>query len=109
MFHPLFPEQDAEAEVGRQERAQEGGPPEHGRDPHPPGNGLARGEALVEPADEVPVGDDRLGGDVLEEELLPTVLGRGEVMRGGDHAHEVAGEPLSLHAGCDRGHGADGE
>ena len=109
VFHPLFPKENAQAEVGGEEGAQEQGPPEDRRDPRAPGNRMARREPFVEAAHEFPVGEDAPGGDVLEKELIPAVFRRGEIVGRGDDANEVSGEPLALHAGGYHRHGADGQ
>ena len=46
---------------------------------------------------------------MLEEQLIPAVFRRGEVVGRGDDADEVSGKPLALHAGGHHRHGADRE
>ena len=45
----------------------------------------------------------------MKKQLTPSILRRGEIVGGRDHAEEIAGEPFSLHAGGHQGHTADGQ
>ncbi len=80
-----------------------------GGEPGHPGEGAGLGQALVEAHRRLLVRHDGPGGDVLEQQVGPSVLRSGEVVGRGDYAEEVAGEPLALHRGCHHADAADAE
>ena len=107
LLQPLPAQDDHGAHHREIDRDDEQAPVEQGLEPGAPGNGLSRGEALVEVLHGIRVPGGYPAGHVRVHQLGPFVFGRGVVVEAGEDGEEVLGEADGGNGGGDHRHDVD--
>ena len=104
---PLAAEDDGDADHGEIDGDNQDAPSEQGEQPSVPGNGRARGQALVEMLDGARVVGDQEVADVGVEQVVPAIFWRGEVEPGPHDRQEVFREAAGGNRRGDEHHAVD--
>ena len=102
VFHPLFPQQNAETQMNRQNARNQRTPPEKHRKPLAPWERCTGHLPLVKSTHRIAIGNRCPTRHIGQEQLIEPVLWRRVIRRHRQHLQKPHREPLALHRRSDK-------